>query len=148
MKSIREFGRLRAAVYLSILVAASAVWIVHAQQPPAGGAASNFTGGTVNTLKGEGRISYYVLGPGARTKWHTHEGGQLIMAEEGVGRTQIRGQAVRELKPGDSAWTPPGLAHWHGASPNASAKLYQIARGTTTWLEEVSDKDYTSAPKR
>ncbi|HEU4689273.1 MAG TPA: cupin domain-containing protein [Vicinamibacterales bacterium] len=144
--------RRRTTAYLGILLAAAVTWTAGAQQPaPAGdqaaaGQAANFTGGKVTVLKPEGRLSWYVLGPGARTKWHTHEGGQLILAEEGRGRIQIRGQAVRELRPGESLWSPPGATHWHGAAPDSEAKLYQISRGQTTWLEEVRDTDYRSAP--
>jgi len=137
--------RRRITVYLGILMVAGVVWTARAQQqPPAPAAnqASNFTGGEVTTLKAEGRLSYYVFAPGARTKWHTHEGGQLILAEEGVGRTQIRGQAVKELRPGESTFSPAGATHWHGSAPTGSAKLYQISRGQTTWLEEVRDEDY------
>ena len=135
----------RATVYMGILLAAGLAWTAGAQQQaaaPAGNQSSNFTGGEVTTLKAEGRLSYYVFAPGARTKWHTHQGGQLILAEEGRARTQARGAAVRELRPGESVWSPPGATHWHGAAPDSSAKLYQISRGETTWLEEVSDVDY------
>jgi quercetin dioxygenase-like cupin family protein len=139
--------RRRLTAYVGILLAAAVTWTAGAQQPaPAGNQAGNFTGGEVTTLKAEGRLSYYIFAPGARTKWHTHQGGQLILAEEGRGRTQIRGQAVRELRPGESVWSPPGETHWHGAAPDSSAKLYQISRGETTWLEEVRDSDYRSAP--
>ena len=103
--------RRRITVYLGILMVAGLAWTASAQQPPpapAANQASNFTGGEVTTLKAEGRLSYYVFAPGARTKWHTHEGGQLILAEEGVGRTQIRGQAVKELRPGESTFSPSG----------------------------------------
>jgi quercetin dioxygenase-like cupin family protein len=137
--------RRRITVYLGILMVAGLAWTARAQLPPPASTAnqaSNFTGGEVTVLKPEGRLSWYVLGPGARTKWHTHEGGQLILAEEGVGRIQIRGQAVRELRPGESMWSPAGATHWHGAAPTGSAKLYQISRGQTTWLEEVRDEDY------
>jgi len=149
MNSSLQFGRVRAAVYLGIFVVAALVWTVNAQQqsPPAP-PSSNFTGGTVTTLKAEGRLSYYIFAPGARTKWHTHEGGQLLLAEEGRGRTQMRGEPVRELRPGESTWSPPGGTHWHGAAPDQSAKMYQISRGETTWLEEVADEHYRAAPKR
>jgi quercetin dioxygenase-like cupin family protein len=143
--------RRRVTVYAGILLAAALTWTAGAQQPAppaAGNQASNFTGGEVTTLKAEGRLSYYVFAPGARTKWHTHQGGQLILAEEGRGRTQIRGEAVRELRPGESIWSPPGATHWHGAAPDGSAKLYQISRGETTWLEEVRDQDYRAQVKR
>jgi len=145
--------RRRMTAYLGILLAAAVTWSAGAQQPaPAGNQAAagnqtaNFTGGEVTVLKAEGRLSYYVLGPGARTKWHTHEGGQLILAEEGRGRIQIRGQAARDLRQGESIWSPPGATHWHGAAPDSQAKLYQISRGQTTWLEEVRDTDYRSVP--
>lgn len=139
----------RTTVFASILFVAGLVWTAGAeQQPAAGNQSSNFTGGEVTTLKAEGRLSYYVFAPGARTKWHTHQGGQLILAEEGRGRTQIRGQGVTELRPGESVWSPPGATHWHGAAPDSSAKLYQISRGETTWLEEVRDADYRAAVKR
>ena len=141
--------RTRITVYAAILVAAGLTWTAGAQQPaPPADTSGNFTGGVVTTLKAEGRLSYYVFAPGARTKWHSHEGGQLILAEEGRGRTQIRGEAVRELRPGDSIWSPPGATHWHGSAPDQSAKLYQISRGQTTWLEEVRDDDYRGSAKR
>ena len=140
--------RARLAMYAGILLAAGVTWGVGAQQAPPAGQSSNFTGGEVTTLKAEGRLSYYLLAPGARTKWHTHEGGQLILLEEGRARTQIRGKALQELRPGEPIWSPPGAAHWHGAAPDASGKLYQISRGDTTWHEEVRDEDYRAAVKR
>jgi quercetin dioxygenase-like cupin family protein len=141
--------RRRPTVYLGIALAAGLAWTAAAQQqPPPADQSGNFTGGVVTTLKAEGRLSYYVFAPGARTKWHTHEGGQLILAEEGQALTQVRGQALRQLRVGEPIWSPPGATHWHGAAPDASAKLYQISRGQTKWLEEVRDEDYRSSVKR
>jgi quercetin dioxygenase-like cupin family protein len=150
MQKISTIGHVPARLYLCVAMLAALAWVAHAQQSaaPQAGTSSNMTGGPVTTLKGEGRISYYVFSPGARTKWHTHEGGQLLLAEEGVGHTQIRGQAVQELRPGQSLFAPRGATHWHGSAPGQSAKMYQISRGETTWLEEVADKDYNSSPKR
>ena len=131
-------------IHACAFLVAGLAWAAHAQQTPANpDTSSNFTGGKVTTLMGEGRISYYVFESGARTRWHSHEGGQLLLAEEGMGRTQVRGGAVRDLRPGDTAWSPPGITHWHGASPGHSAKMYQVSRGTTTWMEDVSDRDYS-----
>jgi quercetin dioxygenase-like cupin family protein len=131
-------------VHACAFLVAGLAWVVHAQQTPANpNPSGNFTGGKVTTLTGEGRISYYVFESGSRTRWHSHEGGQLLLAEEGLGRTQLRGGPVRDLRPGDSAWSPPGVAHWHGASPGRSAKLYQVSRGATTWMEEVGERDYS-----
>ena len=136
--------RMRIAIHAFVFLAAGLVWGAHAQQAPAT-PTGNFTGGNVTTLTGEGRISYYIFESGARTRWHSHEGGQLLLAEEGTGRTQVRGGAVRDLRAGDSAWSPPGVAHWHGASPGHSAKMYQVSRGATSWMEAVSDRDYSGS---
>lgn len=141
-----QAGRRLGVLCLCLAALASAAWTADPQQAAAQ-QSSNMTG-HVTTLKGEGRISYYVFDPGARTKWHTHEGGQLLLAEEGRGRTQARGESVRELRPGESIFSPAGVTHWHGGSPDQSAKMYQISRGQTTWLEEVSEQDYRSTPKR
>jgi quercetin dioxygenase-like cupin family protein len=138
-------------LYLCAGMIALLAWVAQAQQstaPQSGAAPNPNMQGPVTTLKGEGRISYYIFGPGGRTKWHTHEGGQLLLAEEGVGHTQIRGQAIQALRAGQSLFAPPGSTHWHGSAPGQSAKMYQISRGETTWLEEVSEKDYNSPPAR
>src|SRR4051812_25765670 len=55
--------------------------------------------------------------PGARTAWHTHPLGQTLHVLSGVGRAQTWGGPVRELRPGDTVWIPPGEKHWHGAAP-------------------------------
>jgi len=135
-------GRLRGGLYVCLFVVASSVWIASAQQAPGG----NFTGGDVETLMPEGRLSYYIFSPGARTRWHSHEGGQVILVEEGIGRTQVRGGVVRDIRPGDTVWAPRGVAHWHGSSPGQSAQLYQVSRGLTAWMEAVTDAEYNATP--
>jgi len=144
MNRTARIGRWRGGLYVCLFILASAVWIVDAQQAPGG----NFTGGNVQTLMPEGRLSYYIFEPGARTKWHSHEGGQMILVEEGVGRTQSRGGPVRDLRVGDTVWAPRGVAHWHGSSPGQSAQLYQVSRGVTSWMEDVSDADYNARAGR
>ena len=58
--------------------------------------------------------------PGARSAWHTHPAGQLLIVTSGTGWVQEDGGAKREIKPGDVIWTPPGVKHWHGASTTKS----------------------------
>ena len=141
-----RLGRWRGGLYACLFLVATLVVMTGAQQPAVPPGGGNFTGGAVETLTAEGRLSYYIFSPGARTRWHTHEGGQLILVEQGVGRTQLRGGPVRDLRPGDTAWSPRGVAHWHGASPGQTARLYQVSRGMTTWLEAVADADYNARP--
>lgn len=60
------------------------------------------------------------LQPGARSAWHSHPCGQLLIAISGAGRVQAADGPIVELRPGDSVWAPPGESHWHGAAPDAA----------------------------
>ena len=81
--------------------------------------------------------------PGARSAWHSHDKGQLIHVEEGRGRTQKKGQPIRELATGESDYTGPNVVHWHGAAPQTH--LVQVAvsfGGDIKWMEKVTDAEY------
>lgn len=82
--------------------------------------------------------------PGMRSYWHCHEGGQVMMLHQGVGRVQQRGERVRTLHKGDTEYAGPGVEHWHGASPDTSAHFFQTITGAgrTLWMEEVGLDDY------
>jgi quercetin dioxygenase-like cupin family protein len=66
----------------------------------------------------------------------------------GVGRYQSKGGPVRELRPGDVVWIPPGEKHWHGASPNNAmthvAMQESLDGNHITWMEPVSDEEYAA----
>jgi hypothetical protein len=82
--------------------------------------------------------------PGMRSYWHCHAGGQIMMLFDGVGRVQKRGERIRTLHKGDTEYAGPGIEHWHGAAPDASAQFFQTSIGVTTtyWMEEVGRDDY------
>ena len=82
--------------------------------------------------------------PGMRSYWHCHAGGQIMMLFDGVGRVQKRGERIRTLHKGDTEYAGPGVEHWHGAAPDASAQFFQTSIGVTTtyWMEEVGNDDY------
>lgn len=133
---------------LGAALAISGLWTIYAQQPPAGPTTSpNFTG-TIERLKEDppGLITYLHFDPGSRTKWHIHEKGQLIFVEEGVALEQQKGQPIRVIHAGEAVWCPPGVAHWHGAAPDAGGTQYNITRGKITWLDPVTDQEYTAKP--
>jgi quercetin dioxygenase-like cupin family protein len=88
-------------------------------------------------------MNRYHFDPGARTKWHSHEGGQVLYAEQGRLRVQERGKAIQELAEGSTLHVPPGVPHWHGGLPGAGITQISLSFGTTTWLEPVSDQDYS-----
>lgn len=139
--------RLRRAlgpVCLTLAALASGVWIVQAQpkQNP------NFTGGAVTPVEiaKQPSIVSFRFGPGARTKWHSHSGGQIILVEEGVARNQVKGQPIQELKAGETTYVGGGVVHWHGASPTQEGVQYNITRGDITWGPEVTDAEFSAAP--
>ena len=84
--------------------------------------------------------------PGARTAWHVHPTGQQFIVTSGVGRTQQWGGPIVEIRAGDVVSCPPGVKHWHGASPT-TAMTHIALTGTVNgknveWLEKVSDEQY------
>src|SRR4051812_31592245 len=84
--------------------------------------------------------------PGARTAWHSHEGGQTLYVTEGRGLVQARGEEVVEIRPGDVHLTPDGEEHWHGAAPDHLMTHFSITRGPATWGDHVTDAEYGHAP--
>ncbi len=87
---------------------------------------------------------------GARTKWHFHPAGQIILALDGEGYYQEKGNPKRILKKGDVVKCPPNTPHWHGAAKDRA--FIQVAitgreKGPTQWLEAVSDQEYNSTVK-
>jgi len=84
--------------------------------------------------------------PGARTAWHKHPLGQTLIVTAGCGRVQCEGGPVEEIRPGDVVWFPPGVKHWHGASPTTSmthiAIQEELDGKAADWFEKVSDEQY------
>jgi quercetin dioxygenase-like cupin family protein len=121
-------------------------------QPSRQGPAENFTGSVrVDPLfaaNGPSRASgaYVTFEAGARSAWHTHPLGQTLYVISGVGRVQTKGGPVREIRPGDVVWIPPGEKHWHGASPAngmTHVPMQESLDGNyVTWMEHVTDAEY------
>jgi quercetin dioxygenase-like cupin family protein len=80
---------------------------------------------------------------GNRTYWHSHERGFLIMVEEGRARVQKRGEPMKELKVGDTDYTPPNVEHWHGAAPKEGFVQVGVSfGGGIKFLDPVTDAEY------
>jgi len=86
--------------------------------------------------------------PGARSNWHTHAAGQILLVTDGVGYYQEEGQPVRLLRKGEVIKAQPGVKHWHGASPKQAmthiALNVNTEKGIVTWLQPVTDQEYNS----
>ena len=83
--------------------------------------------------------------PGARSNWHIHPAGQILLVVDGVGYYQEKGQPKKILRKGDAVKCPPNVAHWHGASADQSFTQLAITgreKGETVWLAAVTDEEY------
>jgi quercetin dioxygenase-like cupin family protein len=80
--------------------------------------------------------------PGARTAWHSHEGGQTLYVTEGRGLVQDRGEEIVEIHPGDVHVTADGHEHWHGAAHDHFMTHISITQGAATWGDHVTDDEY------
>ena len=91
-------------------------------------------------------IANVTFEPGARTNWHKHSGGQILLVTAGEGRYQEKGKPVQILKKGDVVKIPLNVEHWHGAAPDSWFSHISIEpnipNNQTTWLEPVTDKEY------
>lgn len=95
-------------------------------------------------------LHYVVFDPGVINNWHTHEGGQILIATDGIGYHQMEGGPVQVLYPGDVALCPPGVKHWHGGSADTS--FAHIAVNTNPelkgleWFDRISEEEYAKLP--
>ncbi len=89
--------------------------------------------------------------PNARTNWHTHSGGQILLVTAGKGLYKEENKPIRILTKGDVIQIPPDIKHWHGSYPNEwfahISVESNIPNNTTTWLKPVSDEQYTCEVK-
>jgi 4-carboxymuconolactone decarboxylase len=121
------------------------------QQPSSEGPQQYFTGRVrVDPLFHAGpsdtSAAYVTFEPRARSAWHTHPLGQVLIVTAGVGRIQRWGDPVQEMRPGDVVWIPPGQKHWHGASPGSAMTHIAITSAihgkNIEWMEKVTDEQY------
>ena len=123
-------------------------------QPSSAGAPENFTGsvrvddrfqGTEPSCIGGGTVTF---APGARTAWHTHPLGQTLIVTAGIGLVQHWDGPVRQIRPGDGVWIPPGVKHWYGATPTNGMSHIAFSEAldgkTVDWMEHVTDEQYSN----
>ena len=124
----------------------------NASRPSRQGPAEHFTGSVhvdplfEATAPARASGALVTFEPGARTAWHTHPLGQILIVTAGMGRVQRWGDPIEEIRQGDVVWIPPGQKHWHGAAPNGSMAhigiVEQLDGKTVDWMEKVSDAQY------
>jgi quercetin dioxygenase-like cupin family protein len=145
---------------MNMVIAAAAVSVSIARagtQPSQKGPPEYFTGSVridplfqaTDSTRAAG--AYVTFEPGARTAWHTHPLGQTLIVTAGLGRVQIEGTPIAEIRPGDVVSIPPGRRHWHGASPTTAMTHLAIQEHlngkVVDWMEKVTDEQYNGPVK-
>jgi quercetin dioxygenase-like cupin family protein len=117
----------------------------------------NFTGTVWVHMMGDNegtlhaRMGNVTFEPRARTNWHIHPGGQILLITEGQGYYQAKGQPAQLLRKGDFVEIPPDTEHWHGAGPDGEFAHIAISlntdEGGVVWLQPVTDEEYDNSKK-
>ncbi len=120
------------------------------------GPASTFTGrvhltglftAPAPSKTGVGIVNFDV---GARSHWHTHPVGQILVVTRGVGWHQCEGGPKHEIREGDIIWCHCGRRHWHGATDKTSMQHIAITESedgsVVEWMEAVTDEQYLQTP--
>ncbi|MFB2780247.1 cupin domain-containing protein [Shewanella mangrovisoli] len=83
---------------------------------------------------------------GARTHWHSHPLGQMLLVTQGEGWTQCEGGERTTIRPGDLIWCNCGKRHWHGATASSSMQHVAVQEAlegkVVDWFESVTDTVY------
>jgi quercetin dioxygenase-like cupin family protein len=93
--------------------------------------------------------AYVTFEPGARSAWHTHPLGQILIVTSGCGLVQSAGGPAEVIRAGDVVRCPPREKHWHGATATTAmthiALVEQLDGKGVDWLEKVTDEEYAAA---
>jgi quercetin dioxygenase-like cupin family protein len=116
------------------------------------GPAENFIGNAWHTSLVANDTTYNTIvgnvyfEPGARSNWHIHPAGQILIITDGIGYYQEKGQPRKIIKKGDVIKCNPNIGHWHGASPGTGMQqMYIISKtekGIVKWLRPVTEEEY------
>src|SRR5258707_10558639 len=79
-------------------------------------------------------LNRITFSPGARTFWHRHEGGQMLIGEAGAGLVVSRSGEVAVIGAGVAGQARPDEEHWHGAFPDSFMTPFACQlSGETLW---------------
>jgi 4-carboxymuconolactone decarboxylase len=137
---------------LASVTTAQDITVARAGSQPQQGPAENFTGtvrverlfSAAEPARATGGLVTFEAG--ARSAWHAHPLGQILIVTAGIGRAQQWDGPIQEIRKGDTVRIPPNVKHWHGASPDTAmthiAIVEQLDGKSTDWMEKVSDEQY------
>lgn len=116
------------------------------------GPEENFTGNAWHTPLVENDSLFTTLAgnvafeAGARSNWHSHPAGQILLVTAGKGYHQVDGEPKEIIRKGDVVQCPPNVNHWHGASADSSmTHIYIIPnteKGIVEWGDPVTEEEF------
>lgn len=125
-------------------------------RPSTAGPPETFTGvvrrDPLMNSEAPGRVStgLVTFEPGARTAWHVHPLGQLLIITAGSGWAQSWGREKFAIRAGDTVWIPAQEKHWHGAAETTAMTHIAITEAldgsAVDWLEHVTDEQFLADP--
>jgi len=89
-------------------------------------------------------INNVMFTPCARTHWHNHEKGQVLIVKAGSGWVCEKGGSPQKLHVGDLVYCPADTTHWHGGDDGSYMLHTAISYGKTTWYDAVDESTYKS----
>ena len=90
-------------------------------------------------------VAVATFAAGAKLDWHTHPAGQQLLITEGTGLYQERGEPVHIVRKGDVIKCPPGIEHWHAATPETGVTYLAITGDEPTqWLERITEEAFNN----
>lgn len=133
--------------------ASKGLTVSHAGVRPVADGSSKFFTGSVKVeqlfpVNAPSQVSGGIVtfSPGARSAWHTHPLGQVLIITAGTGRVQMEGGPIQVVHAGDVVIIPAHVKHWHGAAPDSSMSHIAIQDNlngdAVDWLEPVTDQQY------
>ena len=110
---------------------------------------ANFTGKVTFSQPTDVRVNRITFESAARTNWHSHTGGQVIVVEKGSMVVQEQGGTRgREFKASETYSVGPNVTHWHGALPSAPLQQVAVSFGPTNWFQNVTDEQYAGVTRK
>ena len=92
------------------------------------------------------QMSSVTFEAGARSNWHYHLSGQILVITDGTAYYQEEGKSKQILTKGQTVKCPPNVKHWHGASPHGPMTHLgltpNVEKGGVVWLEKVKEEEY------
>ena len=84
--------------------------------------------------------------PGARSNWHSHPSGQILIVIDGKGYHQLKGEPKQVITKGEVIKCPPNVPHWDGGTEDTGMSHIYIVpntdNGIVDWLGPVTAEEY------